>query len=251
MHDDVMKWKHFLRYWPFVGGIHRSPVNSPHKGQWRGALMLSLICVWINGWVNNSEAGDLRRHRPLWRHRNGVSPWKPMEVISHMGFHYLLQSLHTRHGVCLMIMMNPLGLELKTHHHEIINWTNFTSYTVYFLILFVIQGLIHCLVRNYDHGNVPAITKNHVYVNSLFPQSWYSYTWDTGLLIVDVCDVIYQRYRGMTWWMIKPANIHFYNELSIMSLTQGPSRAYKTSQELCTRLTSCGMAFLSVRLRPI
>ena len=39
------------------------PVNSPHKGQWRGALMFSLICVWINGWVNNREAGDLRRYR--------------------------------------------------------------------------------------------------------------------------------------------------------------------------------------------
>ena len=31
-HDDVIKWKHFPRYWPFVRGIHRSPVNSPHKG---------------------------------------------------------------------------------------------------------------------------------------------------------------------------------------------------------------------------
>ena len=61
-HDDVMKWKHFPRYWPFLRGIQRSPVNSPHKGQWRGALMFSLICVWINGWVNNREAGDLRRH---------------------------------------------------------------------------------------------------------------------------------------------------------------------------------------------
>ena len=39
------------------------PVNSPHKGQWRGTLMFSLICVWINGWVNNREAGDLRRNR--------------------------------------------------------------------------------------------------------------------------------------------------------------------------------------------
>ena len=38
-HDDVIKWKHFPRYWPFVWGIHRSPVNSPHKGQWRGALI--------------------------------------------------------------------------------------------------------------------------------------------------------------------------------------------------------------------
>ena len=62
-HDDVIKWKHFPRYWPFVRGIHRWPVNSPHKGQWRGALMFSLISAWINGWVNNREAGDLRRHR--------------------------------------------------------------------------------------------------------------------------------------------------------------------------------------------
>ena len=43
--------------------IHRSPVNSPHKGQWRGALMFSLICTRINDWVNNVEADDLRRHR--------------------------------------------------------------------------------------------------------------------------------------------------------------------------------------------
>ena len=63
IHDDVIKWKHFPRYWPFVWGIHRSPVNSPHKGQWRGTLMFSLICVWINGWVNNGGAGDLRRYR--------------------------------------------------------------------------------------------------------------------------------------------------------------------------------------------
>ena len=62
-HDDVIKRKHFPRYWPFVRGIHRSPVNSPHKGQWRGALMFSLICVCIKGWVNNREAGDLRRYR--------------------------------------------------------------------------------------------------------------------------------------------------------------------------------------------
>ena len=30
----------------------------PRKGQWRGALMLSLICAWINAWVNNREAVD-------------------------------------------------------------------------------------------------------------------------------------------------------------------------------------------------
>ena len=60
-HDDVIKWKHFPRNWPFVREIHRSPVNFPHKGHWRGALMFSLIYAWINDWVNNREAGDLRR----------------------------------------------------------------------------------------------------------------------------------------------------------------------------------------------
>ena len=70
--DDVIKWKHFPRYWPFVRGIHRSPVNSPHKGQWRGALMFSLICAsnkrlskqsW--GWWFDTPS------RSLWRHSNG------------------------------------------------------------------------------------------------------------------------------------------------------------------------------------
>ena len=62
-HDDVIKWKHFPHNWPFVRGIHRSLVNSPHKGQWREALKFSLICTLINGLVNNREAGDLRRHQ--------------------------------------------------------------------------------------------------------------------------------------------------------------------------------------------
>ena len=62
-HNDFTEWKHFPRYWPFVQRIHRSPVNSPHKGPWRVALMFSFICAWINGWVNNREAEDLRHHR--------------------------------------------------------------------------------------------------------------------------------------------------------------------------------------------
>ena len=62
-HYDVSKWKYYPPYWSFVQGIHRSPENSPHKGQWRGALMFSLICVWTNDWENTRNAGDLRRHR--------------------------------------------------------------------------------------------------------------------------------------------------------------------------------------------
>ena len=66
------------------------PVNSPHKGQWRGAVMFSLICAWINDWINNRDAGDLRRHRGhydvnvmLQRNR---SDRLPLEIAT--GIHY-------------------------------------------------------------------------------------------------------------------------------------------------------------------
>ena len=60
-------WRHqmetFSALLALCAGNSPVPVNSPHKGQWRGALMFSLICTWINAWVNNREAGDLRGHR--------------------------------------------------------------------------------------------------------------------------------------------------------------------------------------------
>ena len=68
-HDGVINtwWRHQMKkmphYCPFMRGIHRSPVKSPHKGQWRGTLMFSLTCAWTKGWVNTRDAGDLKRHR--------------------------------------------------------------------------------------------------------------------------------------------------------------------------------------------
>ena len=52
-HDDVIKWKHFPGYWPFVRGIHRSPVVFLPKASDVEPLMFSLICAWTNGWTNN------------------------------------------------------------------------------------------------------------------------------------------------------------------------------------------------------
>ena len=79
MHDDIIKWKHFPCYWPPVRGIHQSQVNFPHRGQWRGARIFSLICAWTNGWVNNQDwlSEQLRLQwfetpsRSLWHHCNG------------------------------------------------------------------------------------------------------------------------------------------------------------------------------------
>ena len=57
IHDDVIKWKYFPRYWLFEREIHRSPVNSPHKGQWHGALMVFFICAIWDQWQLSIGAG--------------------------------------------------------------------------------------------------------------------------------------------------------------------------------------------------
>ena len=70
-HDDVIKWKHFPRYWSFVWGIHRSPVNSPHKGP-----VTQSFDVIFDLRLNKRLSKPLRRRwfetppRSLWRHCN-------------------------------------------------------------------------------------------------------------------------------------------------------------------------------------
>ena len=75
--DDVIKWRHFPHYWPFVWGIHRSPVDSRHKGEWRGALMFYLINKRLskqsrNRWLETPS-------RLLWRHCND-NAYRPSAV---------------------------------------------------------------------------------------------------------------------------------------------------------------------------
>ena len=55
-HDDGIKWKRFPRYW--------SPVNYPHKGQWRGALMNKQLNIQSWDWWFETLS------RSLWRHCN-------------------------------------------------------------------------------------------------------------------------------------------------------------------------------------
>ena len=83
-------WRHQLDTFPallaFVREIHRFPIISPHKGHWRGTLMFSLICTWINGCVKNREAGDLGRNRAHY-----------YVTVMHERYHY--SDSHERNGV--------------------------------------------------------------------------------------------------------------------------------------------------------
>ena len=73
-HYDVIKWKHFPRYWSFERGIHRSPVNFPHKCQWRVTLVFSLICA-LNKRLSKQSRGWWFEtpSRSLWRHCNELN----------------------------------------------------------------------------------------------------------------------------------------------------------------------------------
>ena len=138
IHDDFIKWKLSPRHWPFVRVIRRSPVNSPHKGQWRGAF--SFVCAWTNGWLNNLEAGDLRRYRThydvivmsAWRMENvlGFCQWLThytlMMVHCLIDIHQFLEIANTLVPVCW-----PRSISRCTHRLSGPVWSLHVSFKLY------------------------------------------------------------------------------------------------------------------------
>ena len=147
-HDDVIKCKRFPRYWPFVRGIHRSPVNSPHKGQWRGALMFSLICAWSDSWANNGDAGDLRRYSAhydvivivrraglLWSQQDFESRWSvPLfKCLTVLEFSFILFDL------CLLI----------TCFNFIMNYVPIVTFWIFTYHKIWILSIMFCFIWSY------------------------------------------------------------------------------------------------------
>ena len=121
-HDDIIKWKLFLRYWPFVCGFHWSPVNSPHKGQWCRALLFSLICAlnkqlskqsW--SWWFEMPSHSLWRKRILWYSLawcNASHLTNGSTVFIWKLYCYWPKDLH-QHNATLDIQTNALQLKLS------------------------------------------------------------------------------------------------------------------------------------------
>ena len=108
-------------------GIHWSPVNSPHKGQCRGALKFSFVCAWINGWENSRKAGNVRRHRPHYdvivmrSHWDITSSWPVWWIQPRVWFQViiLLQLIMRPQGTgkCLQYRISPES-QIKTSRHR-------------------------------------------------------------------------------------------------------------------------------------
>ena len=106
--DDVIKWKHFPRYWPVVRGIHRWPVNSPHKGQWRRALMFDLrlnqrLSKQWWGWWSETLSSSLSRHC------NGIKEWYiPVDSVVYIYFRTLQVSFFFHNNTpesCIIVII--------------------------------------------------------------------------------------------------------------------------------------------------
>ena len=98
----------------FVRRIHRSTVNSPHKGHWRGALMFSLICAWINGWVKQSWGWWFRGHYDVTSVLlHGLVMTQTPDIFS-------LADAAWKHPKypCFWILPLEFGVDINIHKHE-------------------------------------------------------------------------------------------------------------------------------------
>ena len=113
-HPKSTWWRHQMEtcsaLLALCAGNSPAPVNSLHKGQWRGALMFTLICAWINDWVNNREAGDLRRHRDHY----DVIVMNPMNInprsVTWSGRNEIYQQNSTTYSIWSSILIGIRGV---------------------------------------------------------------------------------------------------------------------------------------------
>ena len=97
----IIQWRYSSWWHHQIGSFSASLAlcaGNSHKGQWRGALMLSLVCVWINGWVNNRDAGDLRRYRA---HYDVIVMLTQINLLSNIGREIItdVESLKTKFNI--------------------------------------------------------------------------------------------------------------------------------------------------------
>ena len=137
-------------------GIHRSPVNSPHKGQWSGTLLFSFISAWINGWANNREAGDLRRHCAYY---DVIVMSLPVRLTDQYCACFLLKTIcmfyHSLRTSCRVISTVDTGA-----YSKIVGWGLFSAKSgknVGYVSMMRLWLAIAAIIRREVHDDVPTL----------------------------------------------------------------------------------------------
>ena len=141
-HNDAIKWKPFPRYWSFVRGINRSPVNSPHKGHWRGALMFSLICALNKRFTKQSWGRwfEMPSHS-LWRHCNAYFTGDTAQALG--------RSACCKFSMLWECRLSDIRKPIKKQQHFIPQWSAFISNISIFILMGKIIWKLVCLTLSY------------------------------------------------------------------------------------------------------
>ena len=134
LHDDIIKWKHFPRYWTFVRRITRSPVNSPHKGQCRGALMFSLIFARKKKRLSK-ESWFKTPSRSSWRHCNDLRDDRNEGYSSYFWNHVetLVEDIYKVNGICSNEHLLPniiVRFQKYIRHMLLLTWIMLLCYFI-------------------------------------------------------------------------------------------------------------------------
>ena len=122
--------------------IHRSPMNSPHKGQSHGAFIFPLICAWTNGWVNNRDTCDLRRHRA--HHGVTLMNSSTLKHFQHSGKVFQLTLL------MLVDILRRMICKTETVVTFFINKTRLRIFTQFHVICTCVHVCVACLPLHYS-----------------------------------------------------------------------------------------------------
>ena len=172
-YDDVIKWKYFPRYWPFMRWIHRSPVNFLHEGQWRGALMFSLINAWAKGWANTQDAGDLRGHRAHYD-------------VTVMVMTFCNPALHYNRDYC------PVKHSWNRNDCDVLINNTFSIFTVHVLLSFVVFDTRMIAPVSFKHPMRMSMNKSRE-----SPKNYNMSTTNTTKHSTEIC-IWYEKYSILT-----------------------------------------------------
>ena len=147
-------WRHQMKTFSALLAIYAGnssvSVNSPHKGQWRGALVFSLICAWIKVWINNREAGELRRHRTHY------------DVIVIIYCHASVTVQDAIHTLCFIIGFAVILLFSCVHSSHKVSGGNvrgdsellqYVLLTKYFLTVVILSSIKYYLVNHIESAD--------------------------------------------------------------------------------------------------
>ena len=156
-------WRHQMETFSVLLAICAG--NSPVPGEFpaRGALVFSLICVWINGWVNNREAGDLRPHHVhydvivMGKRASGDEGMRCLVFVRRAGLFWSQQDFEWRWSVPLFKCLTVLEFSfilldlclLITFFNFIMNYVPIVAFWIFTYHKIWILSIMFCFIWSY------------------------------------------------------------------------------------------------------